>query len=258
MRSSPSALARVFEPLAAGLWVFFVLLSVFVGTVWSFGIGDAQLTRWVRNRELLRTLLWLAQHLDFLWITLAALNTYLCLAQRRGILEMRRWGLAILIGVAGLVWISRATGFPLGRIQYGKQLGAKLGPVPLGLPLFWFAAISGARETFLRYLPRATHGQIALCVGALAALTEFSLEPLAAKLRGLWFWPSAVPTLPPTFDAPLAASLAWGTLAGLLVFAFREKSVVASARPRPWEPVATVVIFHAVFLAAHLGRWMRS
>jgi uncharacterized membrane protein len=258
MRSSASLLTRALEPLAAGLWVFFVLLSFLVGVIWAFGLGDAQLARWVLNRELFRTLQWLLQHLDFAWITLAALNGYVCLATREGLGTARRWGLMIVGATLALAWISTRTGFPLGPIQYGRMLGATIGSVPLGLPLFWFSIIIGAREALLRFFPRWSHAQIALGTGALGALTDASLEPLAAKLRGFWFWRSAEPTLPPVFDAPLTGYLAWGLLSGLLAFALREKSVVASARPRSWEPVVTLAIFHAIFLAAHLGRWVRS
>jgi uncharacterized membrane protein len=255
---SPSLLTRTLEPLAAGLWVLFVLVSLLVGVVWALGLGDAQLSRWVLNRELFLTLQWLFQHLDFAWITLAATNSYLCLATRDGLETARRWGLLIVLAVIALAWVSTRAGFPLGPIQYGRMLGARLGPVPLGLPLFWFAVTIGAREGLLRFFPRWSHTQIALGTGLIAILTDASLEPLAAKLRGFWFWRSSTPTLPPIFDAPLTGCLAWGVLAGLLAFGLREKSVVASDRPRSWQPAATLVIFHAVFLAAHLGRWVRG
>ncbi len=258
MRSSPSLLSRALEPLAAGLWVFFVLVSLLVGAVWTFGLGDAELARWVLNRDLFITLQRSLQHLDFVWITLAAANVYLCLATREGLGTARRWGLMILLAVVALAWLGTRTGFPLGSIQYGHALGAKLGPVPLGLPLFWFVAIVGAREGLLRFFPRWSHPQVAFGTGLLATLTDASLEPLAAKLRGFWFWLSSTPDLPPTFDAPLTNCLVWGVVAGLLAFGFRDKSVVASVRPRSWPPIATLLIFHLVFLAAHLGRWMRD
>jgi uncharacterized membrane protein len=258
MRSSPSLLARALEPLASGLWIFFVLLSLVVGTVWAFGIGDAQLARWVLNRELFLTLQWLIQHLDFLWITLAAANGYLCLTRREGLGTARRWSLVILLAVVLLAWLSTRTGFPLGPIQYSRLLGMRLGPVPLGLPLFWFAAIIGAREGLLRCFPRWSHLQVAIGTGVVALVTDASLEPLAAKLRGFWFWRSNAPALPPVFDAPLTNCLVWGLMAGLLAFGLRERNVVAAVRPHSWQPAATLVIFHAVFLAAHLGRWIRD
>lgn len=258
MRSRPSPLSRALEPLAAGLWVLFVLVSLLVGAIWTFGFGDAQLGQWVLNRDLFLTLQWLLQHLDFLWITLAAANAYLCLAAREGLATARRWGLMILLAVSLVAWMSIRTGFPLGRIQYGGLLGVRLGSVPLGLPLFWFAVIVGTREGLRHFFLRWSHLQIALGTGFFAALTDAHLEPLAANLRGFWFWRSDALAHPPIFDAPLTGIFAWGVLAGLLVLAMREKSVVASARPWSWQPAATVAIFHLVFLAAHLGRWMRD
>lgn len=256
--SAASLLTRALEPLAAALWVLFLIVSSVVGAVWAFGIGDAELARWVPHRDLFRALRWLLQYLDFTWITLAAANAYRCLATREGLGTARRWALAILLAVVALAWVSVGTGFPLGPIQYGDSLGAKLGPVPLGLPLFWFAAVIGTREGLLAFFLRWSHAQIALGSGVVAALTDASLEPLAAKLRGFWFWRSGTPTLPPIFDASLAGSLAWGVAAGLLAYGLRERSVVASARPRSWQPAATLAIFHLVFLAAHLGRWARG
>jgi uncharacterized membrane protein len=262
-----SPFSQALEPLAAGLWVFFVLVSLVAGVVWAFGLGDAQLALLVRQRDLLLTLQWLLPWLDFGWITLAAANVYVCLATREGLGTARRWSLGILLTVTVLGWISVRTGVPLGPIQYGLPLGplqiggvpiARLGPVPLGLALFWFAVIMGAREGLLRFFPRWSHGQIALGTGVLGALTDLSLEPLAAKLRGFWCWRAEVLGLPPIFDAPLTGCFMWGVVAGLLAFPLREKNVVASARPRSWQPAATLAIFHAVFLAAHLGRWVRG
>lgn len=258
MRSSPSLLSRTLEPLAAGLWIFFVLISVLVGAVWTFGLGDGELARWINNRSLFLALQWGLQHLDFAWITLAATNAYLCLATREGLGTARRWGFMILLAVVGLAWFAVKTGFPLGPIQYGRALGATLGPVPLGLPLFWFAVVVGLREGILHFRPRWSHPQVAVGTGVLAALTDASLEPLAAKLRGFWFWRSSSPEVPPGFEAPLTNCLVWGVLAGLLAFGLRDKNVVASVRPRLWQPAATVLIFHLVFAAAHVGRWVRD
>jgi uncharacterized membrane protein len=258
MRSSPSSLTRALEPLAAGLWIVFVLVSLAVGAVWIFGLSDAQVARGVTNPGLSQALQWLLRYLDFLWILLAAANTYLCLTAHEKLGTARRWGLIILLSVCAVAWISTKTGYPLGPIQFGRVLGARLGPVPLGLPLFWFTVIIGAREGLLRVFPRWSHLQVALGTAVLAVLTDASLEPLAARLRGFWFWRSGDPTIPPVFDAPLTNCLVWGLVAGLITFALREKNVVAAVRARSWQPAATLLIFHAVFLAAHLGRWVRD
>ncbi len=267
MAVSSSSLARALEPVAAALWLFFVLLSLVVGAVWALGIGDAQLAAWVSNRDLLLTLQWLIQQLDFVWIILAVANAYLGLVQREGQAMARRWIMIILLSVTVLGWISARTGFPLGRIQYGLPLGpiqigriylARLGPVPMGLPLFWFAVVVGARDGLLRLFPRWSHVQIAVTVGVAGLLTDASLEPLAAKLRGFWFWRSASPALPPVFEPPFTGYLAWGLLAGLLAFGLRERRVARPGYRPSWQPAMIVVIFHLIFLSAHIGRWVRG
>lgn len=251
-------LTRWLEPIAASLWTLFILLSLLVGVIWSGGIGDASLEKWVSNTGLRTALSWLLLRLDALWITLAAANAYLALAGREGLPTARRWGLTVLVTVVLLGWVSVMSGYPLGRIAYGQALGMKIGPVPIGLPFLWFSVMLGARELVLRLQPRLSHGITAILAGIVGALTDLNLEPAAAKLRGFWFWRANVAGDPPIFDAPLQSCLVWGLATGLVVFLGRETSVVASARPRPWKPVLILAIFHAIFLAAHWGRAVRG
>ena len=258
MRPRPSLLARWLEPIGSGLWVFFLLSTVALTAVWGFGLGDAELGKWVAHPDLRTTLLWLNTIGDIAWITLAAANVYLCLVEEEGLATARRWSLIIIVAVVALGWCSARTGFPLGPIQYGRQLGVKVGPVPLGLALFWVAAIIGGREAMLRFFPRFSHGQIALGTGVLAFLTDLNLEPVAAKLRAFWFWRANPPTLPPIFDPPLTNPVAWGVVAGALALMLREENVSDSLRSRSWKPVTTFAIIQAVLLAGHVGRWVRG
>src|SRR5882757_7630660 len=149
MTSQDSLLARSLEPLAASLWTLFVIVSVLVGGVWAFAIGDGMVERCVGHPDLRAALEWMLAQADLAWITLAAMNVYLVLAAHEGLATARRWALLIFIVVVALGWLSTRTGFPLGPIQYGTPLGAKLGPVPLGLPLLWVAVILAVRETVL-------------------------------------------------------------------------------------------------------------
>jgi len=252
MSSRDSLVIRSLEPLVAGLWIFFVLVSLAVAVVWSCGIGEGSLERSVSNPDLRAALVWILAHLDLAWITLAAANVYFRLVETIGLATARRWALLIFGGVIAIAWVSVMTGFPLGPIRYGAPLSLKLGPVPLGLPLFWFSAIIGAREALLRFRPRLGQVWLAIGAGIVALLTDLNLEPLAAKWRGFWFWRATAPTLPPVFDPPLTGSLAWGILVALITLVLREKSVVASAQKRAWQPIVTLVIFHAVFLFSHL------
>ncbi|MDR3406204.1 MAG: carotenoid biosynthesis protein [Chthoniobacter sp.] len=252
MSSRPASFTRGLEPFVAGLWILFVLVSLAIAAVWTFGIGEGSLEKAVSNPDLRGALVLLLAHADLGWITLAAANVYFSLVESLGLATARRWALIILGSVIALAWVSAATGFPLGPIRYGTPLGMKLGPVPLGLPLFWFSVIIGARGALLRFLPRLSHAVLAAGVGLLALLTDLNLEPLAAQWRGFWFWRGASPALPPVFDPPFTGSIAWGVLAGLIALALREGDVVASAQKRPWKPPVTLAIFWAVFAASHV------
>ncbi len=253
-----SPIARSLEPVAASLWTLFVIVSVLVGAVWTLGIGDATLGACVTNPGLLTALLWLLERSDLLWLMLAAANVYLALAAREGLGTVRAWALLVLIAVLTLTWLSTRTGFPLGPIRYSARLGLKLGPMPIGLALLWFVVIFGARDALLRFLPKASHHRIAAGVGVIAALTDLALEPLAAGVRGFWFWLGPQAGAPPVFDAPLIGCLAWGVVAGLLALAFREQSVAAAAQKPSWKPAATLGMIYVVFLSAHLGRLVRG
>lgn len=255
MKASSGTLARSLEPLVAMVWIFFVLLSLTVGVVWAFGIGDADVG--LRNEGLRLTLQWLLRYVDFAWITLGAVNVYACLATSEGLGRARAWTGGLFLSVAALVVFTGFCGVPMGYITYSTQLGPKIGPVPMGLPLFWLCVMGGAREAAMRFFPRMSYDRVALVAGLLTGLTDLSVEPLAAKWRGWWFWRAAVEGQPPSFEAPMATALIWGAVGWLTVRQLREKSVLGSARPRSWKPIVVLAIFHGVFLAAHVGRLVR-
>jgi uncharacterized membrane protein len=251
MASRGTQFVRALEPLVAGLWILFVLVSIAMGTVWIIGIGEASLEKWVSNTGLRAALGWLLARGDIGWITLGAANVYASLAGSVGLPTARRWALTILAGVIALGWISAATGFPLGHIRYGSPLGLKLGPVPLGLPLLWFTIIIGAREGVGRLLPRLSHGSLAAAVGVLVLMTDLNLEPLAAQWRGFWFWAASSPGGPPDFHPSLTSGIAWGLLAGGLTWVLREQRVMGSTPRTAWRPAVALAIFNGVFLLAH-------
>ena len=258
MNARSSNLGRWLEPFVSGLWVFFLVWTAWIAGVWTFALGDDALARWVGNRDLRAVLTWLIGIGDIAWITLAAACTHLWLAENEGLSTARRWALIVGAGVAALAVASAFTGWPLGAIQYSRQLGMKLGPLPVGLPLLWFALVIGARETVLRCRPRAGQGTLALGTGALALLADVNLEPVAAKLRGFWFWRASVENAPPLFAPPWSGYAAWFLAASALAFALREERVATGVRRDFARPVAIFLLLNAVFLAANLGRFFRG
>lgn len=255
--SAKAQLARALEPLISGLWIFFLIWTAWIACVWSLPIGDAALEKWIGNRDLRAALAWLIGVGDIAWIMLAAANTYLWLAEAEGLSTARRWALIVGGGAAGLGALSAISGFPLGDIRYSHQLGMKTGPIPIGLPLLWFTVVIGARQTILCFRPGAAHWQLALGTGVLALLTDANLEPVAAKLRGFWFWRAETPSLPPLFSPPWTNYAAWFVTTSAMAFALREERVGGRRRADSLRPVTAFLLLNGVWLAAHLGRLAR-
>ena len=162
MLSRPSLFARALEPLVSALWILFVLLSLIVACVWISDFGDAELSRYIANPGLRGALGIFLERLDAAWIALAAVVSYLALAEVEGLATVRRWGFIVIVLVALLAVVNSATSLPLGPLHYTARLGMQIGPVPFGLPLLWFALVTGARSVALRMLPRASHARVAV------------------------------------------------------------------------------------------------
>jgi uncharacterized membrane protein len=257
MTARVSLLGRCLEPLAAGLWIIFLIWTAFIAVVWSCGIGQGGLGA-IGNRDLRAALEWLIGIGDVLWITLAAANVHLWLAEAEGLATARRWALLVIGSAVALALLSALSGFPLGTIVYSRQLGVQLGPIPFGLPLLWFAIFISARQLVLRVWPRISQAGLAAAVGALALLTDLNLESVAAKARGWWLWKASTPATPPLFQAPWTNYVAWSLMLALLAFFLRSERVGASRRVTALRPIAVLLLLYAVFLAANIGRWMRG
>lgn len=253
-----SLIARWLEPLVSGLWIFFLVWTAWIAVVWAFAIGDSTVAGWTGNGGLRAVLGRLIAIGDFVWITLAAANVHLWLAETEGLGTARRWALIVGGGAAVLGVASALGGFPLGPIQYSSQLGMKFGPLPAGLPLLWFSVVIGARQAVLRCWPGAAHWQLALATGVLVVLTDANLEPVAAKLRAFWLWRSTVPAEPPLFSPPWTNYAAWFLAASVLTFLLREDRVAGRRRVNAMRPIVIFLLLNAVFLAAHLGRFVRD
>jgi uncharacterized membrane protein len=229
-----------------------------MAVVWAWNIGDAQLEQSIGNTDLRLTLEWLIRVGDIVWITLAAINVHGGVAESEGLHTARRWALLACGGGLAVAAASALTGYPLGPIRYGTVLGMKLGPVPWGIPLLWFVTVIGARAVALRAFPKAGNALVALVAGALIALTDFNLEPAAAKLRGFWFWLARPPSLPPIFEPPVMNYGAWCVFGTLFAWMLREDRPTPDSTSRSAKPVIVFALFNAVFLLARLGRIWRG
>jgi uncharacterized membrane protein len=222
-----------------------------VAVLWTTGLDEEQIQAAIGNPGLREALLVVSRAADTLWVLLAAANLYLLLAARVGLATARTWAL-IAIGTAVLIaFASVRTGWPLGAVLYTTRLGMKLGPVPLGWPLWWFVVVIGGRLLCERLLPRASHLQLALATGAVALSTQINLEPLATKVRLFWFWYASGTRLP---AAPLWRNYAtWWLAATVLCYLLRERQVAATAEPPTWRPAQILLAMNAVFLLTHIA-----
>jgi uncharacterized membrane protein len=274
--------ARWLEPLLSTLWILFLVWTALLALVWTTGFGDAEVRslaarlsgspagreimvqpsgalRLSPNEplpELQGALRWLLSILDPAWIVLATVIVYLSLVAAEGLAVARRWS-AMLVGAGFAIAAASAwTGWPLGPIRYTEHFGLRLGRVPLGVPLLWFVVVIGARALAQRIAPRASHAQVALGTGGLAALTALSLEPIAWKVRAFWLWYPRESPAP--LHPPLQNYATWFLGAAALGFLLREKSVVRSAGARPRRPIVIFLLLHAVLLLAHGARLLRA
>ena len=246
----PSLLAQALEPLASSLWILFILWTAIVAAVWMLGFGEAELSAHIANAGLKSALSFLLASLDAVWVTLAAANVYLALAEAEGLSAARRWAAIVIVGGWLAAALSTRTGFPLGPLRYSARLGMRIGPVPFSVPLLWLVLVSGGRALALRLAPRMRHTRVAFAAGVLAALTEANLEPLAWRARAFWIWQS--PGHP-----SIRNHAAWLVVSFAFAFLLRETHAAsASSRGLP-RPVLVLIIFNAVFLLTHAARFIQ-
>lgn len=251
-----SALTRGFEPLVALLWPLFLVWTAIVAVLWTTGLSEETAKAIVKNTDLGAAAVVFLRSTDTVWLLLAAANLYLGLADRVGLGTARLWAAIVLAAGAVIAVASVRTGWPLGPIYFTTRLGLKLGPVPLGWPLWWLVVVIGGRMLAERLLPRATHGQLALVTGGLALLAQANLEPLAWKVRAFWLW-----DVPGTFSGslpPWRNFATWWLVATALASLLRERRVVTTGRPPAWAPALILVLCNAVFLLAHLTIALRG
>lgn len=225
-----------------------------VAVVWVGEIGHTDLQQRVANPGLRDALVFFLRSLDAAWFVIAAANVYLALAAEENLAVARRWASFVFLGAWLISAVSEWTALPLGAIHYTARLGPRIGPVPFGLLLMWFAFVVGARALAMRLAPRASHLQISLAAGVLVALTMANLDPLAWKYRAFWLWRT---------DAGQAWAFARNIATWLLAsfgfaFAMRETRVASTAFSGFPRPAIVLLIFNGVFLATHTARTLRN
>lgn len=251
-----SILARGLEPLAGMVWPVFVGWTCLVALLWISGVDGEPIAAGIANRGLRDALLAIVHAADFVWLLLGAVILYLALAERVGLTTARLWAMIIFATASVIALASVYTGWPLGSIFYTARLGGKLGPLPMGWPLWWFVAVIGSRMLAERCWPRASHHRLAAATGVLAALSQVNLEPLASKVRLFWHWYERGTHLATT--NPLSSYLTWWLAATGLAFLLREPRVAAHPRPPSFRPLLVLPLLNAVFLLTHLAMALRG
>jgi len=246
MPRQPSLVFRSLEPLIRALWPIFLGCTAFVTILWW--AGDSWLNH-ITNPGLKAALAFIVRSADAAWLLLGALNLYLELAAREGIARARSVALVVFGAAIAAAWASVITGHPLGHVVYTGQLGARIGPVPLGWLLLWFVVVPGARAFLVHFWPRLSHTAISAATGLVALLTDLNLEPLAVKLRLYWFWYVDGTTTPAS--PPWSNYVTWFLLATALAWFAREQKI-ATARTDNLRGPWVIMIVNGVFLLGHL------
>ena len=263
---------RSLQPLASGLWIWFLIWTVVVAVLWVTGFGESQATEWLERHFLTpeqaaqgatpllqAPLLALLRLADPLWVVLAAANAYLSLVAERGLSVARRWMLVLLASAFVIGVASAWSRLPLGPIHFTGRLGPRLAMVSLGWVLLWCIAILGARELARLVCPRASHGLLALIAALSVLATDLNLEPVAWKSRAFWLWFTAREywSADQLGHAPLQNYATWLIGAGVLAYLLRSPEVVRAGGQRPWRGAIVLLLLNALCLGTHLAERLR-
>ncbi len=251
------------------MWPLFLVWTGLIFFIALFNIGQAQVLDWtpggstsgtmqfVSASSFENALIGIVSAADPIWISLAAINAYIFLAQAEGLATARRWAAIVLGTCAVLTWINARTGSPFGPQAYTSLLGWKFGRVlPFAVPLLWFVILLGSRFAVLRIYPRANLWLISASAALLTLTTDFNLEPVAWKVRAYWIW-YPLDFAPPS-QPPWQNYAGWFAAAFAITRALGENRKTVIRREVGIRPALILVLLNAVWLSVNIARWMTS
>lgn len=112
----------------------------------------------------------------------------------------------VLIGSFGVEYIGATTDFPFGAYDYTAVLGYRVADtVPVVILFAWIMATYGAWSIAARCSFTAKRWVRALMTGAVVALFDLQIEPVAVIIHGYWEWHD----VGPYYGVPLVNFLGW-------------------------------------------------
>jgi uncharacterized membrane protein len=198
----------------------------------------------------------LASLLDAVFLLAAAATTLLALArQLPGQNVLLAAGIVAFIGGIAQA-VGAVTGLPFGPFTYTRAAGPELGQtLPWSAPFIWIVVVFNSRgvaRLVLRpWRKMRTYGFWLIGItAALSLLLDFTLEPFATRVKGLWLWGptrfgfSWCGTPPTEF---------WGwTVVSLLALAFATPSLINKSHtkfPPDYHPLAVWILLNLLFAA---------
>jgi len=192
-------------------------------------------------------------------ILLAAGGWVLGLVWRERVGVLRAWVCFAWVAVISLFLMTLAVqrGFLFGPLEFGDREIARVGPVPLSVPLLWWLVVGGG------YLVvEGLWGEMRAGISAFTAVVTLQLAlmllPFVGILRDYWRWrPGPAPAAPGAgfFAMPWSVLAAWfavalGLALGLVILGFNWSSPEARRHRQAWAPAAVLLAISVICLSA--------
>lgn len=132
----------------------------------------------------------------------------------------------------GIEYVGTMTGFPYGAFSYGIDLGPMLGPVPVGLAIFFVPLLINSYLLYLLFTEKGGFRMLAGVAGLLV-LFDLVLDPAAVAL-GFWSYEAAGVF----YGVPLSNFLGWVLSASIttaiLVLTLPTEAIREQLRATPY------------------------